>query len=60
MLTCSMMRVISFYCWGLCVHVGVCSHPWFVCEVDLVPYVDAVTVMGCTVVCVACVYAERA
>ena len=25
---------------------GVCSHPWFVCEVDLVPYVDAVTVMG--------------
>ena len=32
-----------------------------VCEVVLVPYVDAVVAVtdSCTVVCVACVYAER-
>ena len=32
----------------------VCCRPWSVCEVVLVPYVYA-----CTVVCVACVHAER-
>ena len=39
-----------------------CSRLWSVCEVVVVPYVDAVvavTVMRCTVVCVACVSAER-
>ena len=36
------MRFISLLLLGLC---GVCSRPWSVCEVILVPYVDAVTVM---------------
>ena len=45
MLTCSMVRFLSFLLLGLC---DVCSRRWSVCEVVLVPYVDvvvAVTVM---------------
>ena len=39
MLTCSMMRFIIFLLLGMC---GVCSRPWSVGEIVLVPYVDAV------------------
>ena len=37
-----MMGFFSFLLLGLC---GVCSRPWSVCDVVLVTYVDAVTVM---------------
>ena len=38
-----------------------CGRVWSVCEVFVVPYVDAVVgvTVGCTVVCIACVSAER-
>ena len=37
----------------------VCSRPRSICEVVLVPYVDAGNCDVCNVVCIACVYAER-
>ena len=44
---------------GFVCSCGLCSHPWSVCEVIFVPYVDAVIVRHvCTVGCVACVYAN--
>ena len=53
MLTCSMMRFLSHLLLGMCacvvfVVMWSCGHPWSVCEVVFVPYVDmvvAVTVM---------------
>ena len=40
MLTCSMMRFLSFLLLGLCPCIS--GGLWFVCEVVMVPYVDAV------------------
>ena len=57
LLTCSMMR--SLLLLDLCPCV-VSVVLWSVCEVVVVPYVDAVvTVTDACTVCVACVYAER-
>ena len=55
MLTCSMMRYLSLLLFDLC---GMWSHPWSVCEVVSVPYVDVVTCDAYTAVCVACEYGE--
>ena len=60
MLTCSMMRFPSRLLLGLCAYV-VSVVMWSVCEVVLVPYVDAVVAvtMMCVLLFVLYVYAER-
>ena len=47
MLTCSMMRLLSLLLLGLChlLCLWSCGRLWSVCEVVVVPYVDAVVVM---------------
>ena len=45
MLTCSIMRYLSLFTAGSVSLCYVCGHLWSVCEVFVVPYVDAVTVM---------------
>ena len=59
MLICSMMRFISFFTAGVVWCLYGCGCPWSVCEVVLVPYVDAVvavTVMWVVHVFRYCVY----
>ena len=62
MLTGSMMRFSFTFTAGSVSLCCVCGSFWSVCEVVVVPYVDAVvavTVVRVTFVCVACVSAER-
>ena len=57
-----MMIFLSFLLLGLCASVVsvLLWSSWSVCEVVLVPYVDAVVDCdACTVICGACVYVER-
>ena len=51
-------EISHFYCWVFVMSVIA----WSVCEVVLIPYVDAVVtvaVMRVLFFCIACVYAER-
>ena len=47
--------------WGIVLCTQSCGRRWYVCKVVVVPYVDAMVDVTdvCTLVCVACLYAER-